>query len=107
MNRKDNRINRMRRVLVKGTAERPRVSIEKTNKHLGWQLIDDDNGTTLAQASSQTIKSDDLPAELGKKLAEAAGKLNVKAVVFDRRGHKYHGQIASLAAAARKNGLNF
>ncbi|MCA9388379.1 50S ribosomal protein L18 [Candidatus Berkelbacteria bacterium] len=107
MNRQESRINRIRRVLVKGTAERPRVSIEKSNRHLGWQLIDDSSGKTLAQATSKTLKSKEIATELGKQLAQAADKLGVKTVVFDRRGFKYHGQIAELAAVARENGLSF
>jgi large subunit ribosomal protein L18 len=95
---------------------RPRLSVCRTLKHIYAQVIDDTHGKTLAHASSM---SPELKSHLklggNRKAAEAVGKLigekaiaqGVKAVVFDRGGHAYHGRIQALAEAARKAGLEF
>lgn len=100
---------------VKGTAERPRMSVFVTGKHMYVQFIDDDAERTLAAASTQ---SPDLRAEaakpnvdtarkLGRMAAEAARERGVAAVVFDRGGFRYGGRVKALAEAAREAGLQF
>lgn len=104
---------RLRRKIV-GTADRPRMSVFRSNKHISVQLIDDVNGTTLASAS--TLEGDlrggatgnaDAAAKVGALIAERANTAGITSVVFDRGGNKYHGRIASLADAAREAGLEF
>jgi large subunit ribosomal protein L18 len=102
---------------VRGTAERPRMSVRFTGQHIYVQFIDDDLGRTLAQAST---RSKQLAAEgkklaanvesaqvVGKAAAEAAKNQGITAVVFDRSGARYHGKVAALAEAAREAGLKF
>ena len=110
------KITRKRRVMrvrkkLRGTASKPRLSVCKTNKHLYAQLIDDEAGVTLAFASTLTKekqkKSQSSAKTLGSKLAELAGKQNIKFVVFDRGRFKYHGLIKTLADAVREGGLQF
>ena len=99
-----------------GTAERPRLSVYRSNKHIYAQLIDDDAQCTLASAStvqadirSGLENTDDVAAAevVGKAIAEKALALGIKDVVFDRGGYIYHGKVAALAEAAREAGLNF
>jgi len=102
---------------IKGTTERPRLTVSRTNKHIYAQIIDDVKGITLASASDidkeikGTLGADanmsGKAALVGKALAERAAKANVEAVVFDRNGLLYHGRIKSLADAAREAGLKF
>lgn len=99
-----------------GTAERPRLSVYRSNKHIYAQLIDDDAQYTLAAAS--TVQAD-IKAELentddtaaaeavGRAIAEKAKALGITEVVFDRGGYVYHGKVAALAEAAREAGLEF
>lgn len=97
---------------VAGTAERPRLSVFRSLKHIYAQIIDDASGKTLAAASS---KEADLAASgnkdgaklVGQKLAERAKEKGIATVVFDRGGFKYHGRVASLADGAREGGLDF
>ena len=97
---------------VAGTAERPRLVVNRSSRHIHAQIIDDLSGHTLASAS--TIEADvrslegdkkDRSAKVGQLLAERAKAAGIDAVVFDRGGNKYHGRIASLADAAREGGL--
>jgi large subunit ribosomal protein L18 len=99
---------------VSGTAERPRLVVTKSAKHLTVQVVDDLQGATLAYAS--TMEADVRAAEgdktakakkVGELVAERAKAQGVGAVVFDRAGNKYHGRIAALADAAREGGLSF
>lgn len=101
---------------VRGTAEKPRLSVFKSNMHLFAQLIDDDKGITIASAG--TIMKDFRNKNLGKKstdsakligvmLAEAAKQKNIATAVFDRGFNKYHGLLAVVADAARETGLQF
>ncbi|HMT48972.1 50S ribosomal protein L18 [Dietzia sp. UBA5065] len=99
---------------VAGTAERPRLVVNRSSRHIHAQIIDDLSGHTLASAS--TIEADvrslegdkkDRSAKVGQLLAERAKAAGIDAVVFDRGGNKYHGRIASLADAAREGGLEF
>ena len=94
---------------IKGTANRPRLSIFRSNKSIYCQLIDDSNGVTLASAKSTATNSSkiDQAKEVGKAIAESAKKLNVNAAVFDRSGYLYHGRVKALAEGAREGGLQF
>lgn len=96
---------------VSGTADKPRLSVFKSNKGIYAQVIDDEKGHTLAAASSKEIKDSGLnietAKEVGKKIAEKASSSGVKEVVFDRGGYIYHGRIKALAEGAREGGLNF
>jgi large subunit ribosomal protein L18 len=103
---------RVRRKL-RGTSERPRLSVYRSNRYIYAQVIDDTEGTTLAAASSQEpeLRSDRLNAEtaakVGSLVADRAKEAGVSTVVFDRGGYKYHGRLKALADAAREAGLEF
>ena len=115
--RRESRIRRHRRVRKKvhGTAERPRLAVFRSNKHVVAQVIDDDAGRTIAAAS--TAETDqraagsgstvEAAARIGKLVAERARAAGVEHVVFDRGGFMFHGRIAALATAAREAGLEF
>ena len=114
--KREARVRRHRRVRkkVRGTPERPRLAVFRSNRHIGAQIIDDRAGTTLAAAS--TVEPDlisgstgnaDAAAKVGERLAERARQAGVSAVVFDRGGFHYHGRVAALADAARNAGLEF
>ena len=99
---------------ISGTAERPRLVVTKSAKHLSVQVIDDLQGATLAYAS--TMEADVRGAagdktakatKVGELVAERAKAAGISEVVFDRAGNKYHGRIAALADAAREGGLSF
>jgi len=107
-----NRIKKSIRRKIKGTSERPRLSVYKSNTGIYAQLIDDDQGTTLAQASSHELGDYSNPNievsnNVGKKLAEKATSNGLSQVVFDRNGYIYHGKIKALAEGAREGGLKF
>ena len=110
------RIRRHQRVRFKvsGTAERPRVAVSRSNKHIAAQVIDDDAGRTLAAASSTEPAlrgADGSPREVATKvgalLADRAKAAGVTTVVFDRGGFSYHGRVAALADALRDAGVTF
>ena len=111
---KKRRRRRVRKPLT-GSAERPRLSVFRSNKHIYCQLIDDESGKTLASASTRDrgLRSKsyggnkDAAAEIGKVLAERAISEGIKDVCFDRGLYKYHGRVAALADAAREAGLSF
>ncbi len=115
MNTKVKKIQRDRRrkrirAKIFGTDTKPRLSIFRSNKYIGAQLIDDGKGTTLAQATSKGIKSGSVAEKakaVGKKIAEQALAKNVKLAVFDRGGYLYTGSVAALAEGAREGGLKF
>lgn len=99
---------------VRGTPQRPRLTVFRSNLHIYAQLIDDQTGQTLVaastagKASGQKYGGNKAAAEhVGKKLAEAAKAKGVAAVAFDRGSYKYHGRIKALADAARAAGLKF
>lgn len=101
---------------VRGTAQKPRLSVSKTNYHLYAQLIDDESGITLAGVGTQSSansssdhnkKSKESARVIGTQIAELAKKKNIDTVVFDRGRFKFHGIIAELANAAREAGLHF
>ena len=99
------------RTKVSGTAERPRLTVFRSNSQIYAQVIDDTKGVTLASASSLGIKDKMTKSEkaalVGKAIAEAAKKAGVNEVVFDRNGYLDHGRVQSLADAAREAGLQF
>jgi large subunit ribosomal protein L18 len=113
--KREARVRRHRRVRkkVRGTAERPRLAVFRSNKHISAQLIDDRAGVTLAAASStetslRTTGADvETAGKVGELLADRGKAAGITAAVFDRGGFKYHGRIAALADAARKGGLEF
>jgi large subunit ribosomal protein L18 len=104
----ERRRKRVRRK-IEGTAEYPRLSVRRSLKHIYAQVIDDQSGRTLASSSSVSLKISGANVasakEVGKSLAEAALKNNVKTVRFDRNGRLYHGRLKALADAAREAGL--
>lgn len=109
------RVKRHRRIRKKvtGTAERPRLAVFRSNKHVYAQIIDDVSGRTLASASSvdPTLRSDSNSVEsagkVGSLIAQRAVDAGVSSVVFDRGGFKFHGKIKALADGAREKGLQF
>ena len=95
---------------VNGTAERPRLSVFRSNKQIYAQVINDLTGKTLASASSlglEKMPKKEQAAKVGELLAEKAQAAGVSAVVFDRNGYLYHGRVKELADGARKGGLKF
>jgi large subunit ribosomal protein L18 len=107
------RVHRRLRRKISGTAERPRLAVFRSLKHIYAQVIDDKLGRTVAAASTM---EKDAPAKgcnlgaakaIGKLVAERAQEQGIKAVVFDRGGYRYHGRMKALADAAREAGLEF
>jgi large subunit ribosomal protein L18 len=98
---------------VRGTRERPRLAIFRSNRGIFAQLVDDDTGKTLAGASwtglPKSFKGDktEQATEVGRQLAAAAKQAGVEGVVFDRGGYLYHGRVKALAEGAREGGLSF
>jgi large subunit ribosomal protein L18 len=108
------RLRRRRRVRAKvsGTAERPRISVFRSNRGVFAQLIDDDAGRTIAAVNWTESELRGLPAmdqarRAGELLAERAKAAGVDTAVFDRGGYQYHGRVQALADGARGGGLNF
>ena len=116
--KRDRRKGRIR-VKISGSKECPRLSVFRSNKAIYLQLIDDEKGKTLASAQTVEIKSSFAKAtedkdkkislcfELGKLIAEKAIKKKIKKIVFDRGGHKYHGNVKAIADGAREGGIEF
>lgn len=108
-----NRIRRSIRRKISGTAEKPRLSIYRSNKEIYAQLIDDITGETLAFASSRDADVDNkLPKgeqskKVGELIAQRGKDAGVEQVVFDRGGYRYHGRVKALADGAREGGLKF
>lgn len=101
---------------LKGTPERPRLSVTRSHRNIAVQVIDDLSGKTLASASTlekslaDSVKyggNKDAAAAIGKAIAERASAAGIKTVCFDRGPYKYHGRVAELANAAREAGLEF
>ncbi len=104
------RLKKKIRSKIKGTAERPRLSVFRSNKFIYAQVIDDTKGRTLASASDLKLASGakvERAKEIGSIIAKNCQKAGVKKVVFDRNGFKYTGRIKLLAEAARSAGLQF
>jgi large subunit ribosomal protein L18 len=112
---RDARARRHRRVRgrVRGTAERPRLVVFRSNRGIDAQLVDDTAGRTVASASwlglKKSFKGDksEQAAEVGKRLAANAKQAGVTTCVFDRAGYLYHGRVKALADGAREGGLQF
>lgn len=107
-------IKRRIRKIVSGTAERPRMSVFRSNAQISVQLIDDKAGKTLVSASSLCKEiaekkgtKTEQAALVGAAVAEKAKAAGIETVVFDRNGYLYHGRVKALADAARNGGLNF
>jgi large subunit ribosomal protein L18 len=95
---------------VTGTAERPRLVVFRSLKHISAQLVDDVSRRTLATATSTDIvsgKKTDKSTEVGRRIAEKAKALGLTKVVFDRAGYRYHGRVKAVADGARAGGLEF
>jgi large subunit ribosomal protein L18 len=110
----EQRLRRHRRVRKKilGTAERPRLAVFRSNKHIYVQAIDDLGGRTIASASTMeasarggATSTTDAAKEVGKRVGERAKAAGIGTVVFDRGGFKYHGRVAAVAEGAREAGL--
>lgn len=102
---------RIRRQLV-GSAERPRLCVFRSARHIYAQVIDDATGTTLVSASTLDVEglkgaNKNSATAIGKEIAKRALSKNINAVVFDRNGYLYHGRVKSLADGAREAGLSF
>lgn len=105
-----NKIKTRIRGKVSGTAERPRMTVFRSNKQIYVQLVDDSEGKTLASASSKGIEEGTktvVAAKVGQAIAEKALAAGITEVVFDRNGYLFHGRVKSLADAARNGGLKF
>ncbi|MBW1889050.1 MAG: 50S ribosomal protein L18 [Deltaproteobacteria bacterium] len=116
--RKVSRLKRKKsiRKRLSGTAERPRLSVFRSSRHIYAQLVDDVKGGTLVSAGSLEKDVRDTPKfeskvamaeHIGKLLAERAKEKGIEAVVFDRNGFLYHGRVKALSSGARKAGLKF
>ena len=97
---------------ISGTKERPRMSVFRSNKGLFVQVIDDENGVTIASASTKELGekaklNQEHSKNVGKKIAEKALASGIQSIVFDRNGYLYHGNIKALAEGAREGGLKF
>ena len=108
------RLKRRRRVRakVRGSADRPRISVFRSNRGISAQLIDDDNGRTLAavtwtEATLRELAPTEQAKQAGMLLAERAKAAGVNTAVFDRGGYRYHGRVQALADGAREGGLLF
>jgi len=106
----DRRANRVRKSVGRGTPERPRLSVFRSNAHIHAQLIDDVSGKTLVAASTLELKDKkgtklELAREVGKMLAEKAKRAGITVAVFDRGSYRYHGRVKALAEGAREGKL--
>ncbi len=114
-NSNEQRLKRHRRVRrkISGTAQRPRLNVFRSNKHIYAQLIDDVNGVTLASASTMDKGFEgnggnkEAARKVGQAIAKAAAEKNIEEAVFDRGGYLYHGRVKELADGARESGLKF
>jgi large subunit ribosomal protein L18 len=118
-NRKVAWLKRKRRVRrkLRGTAERPRLTVFRSLQHIYAQVVDDDEGRTLVAADSKAAATVETPEDLGGKcavayrvgraVAEGVKERGIESVVFDRNGYLYHGRVAALARGARDGGLKF
>lgn len=97
---------------IKGTTERPRLNVYRSNKHIYAQIIDDNTGSTIAAVSTQAegfgdAKKTEAAKKAGEAIAKRAIEKGIEKVVFDRSGYIYHGRIKALAEGAREAGLKF
>ena len=112
--RDSKRIQRHKRLRTKirGTLDRPRLSIFRSNRHISVQLVDDVAGLTLASTQDTNTTTDgkkpqEVAFVIGEEIAKKAQEKKITKVVFDRAGHRYHGRVKALAEGARKGGLEF
>jgi large subunit ribosomal protein L18 len=112
--KRQQRLRRRRRVRARivGTAERPRLSVYRSNRGVFAQLIDDDKGHTVAavnwiESELRKLSAAEQPKRAGQLLAERAKAAGVETCVFDRGGYQYHGRVKALAEGAREGGLVF
>lgn len=107
------RIKHRIRKIVSGSESKPRLSVFRSNKEINAQLIDDASGKTILAVSSRdkgiSAKGTkiEVAAQVGKSLADKAGKAGIEGVAFDRNGYLYHGRVKALADGAREAGLKF
>lgn len=114
LTKRERRLRRRRRIRARvvGSAERPRLSVYRSNRGVFAQLVDDGSGHTLAAVNWTEPELRKLPAteqatRAGELLAERAKAAGVKSCVFDRAGYRYHGRVKALADGAREGGLSF
>lgn len=113
ISKRNNTLRRQNRVrtVVRGTSERPRLSVHISNRHVSAQIIDDSKKVTIVAASSaskkQTGTLSEQAADIGAEIAKKAKTKKIKKVAFDRGSKLYHGRVKALADAARKEGLEF
>jgi len=102
----ERRQRRIRKV-ISGTAERPRLSVSRSNKHIVVQAIDDTKGVTIAHATDMGLSQNktDNAKKVGEIIAEILLKKGISSVVFDRRGRKYHGRVKAVADSVRAAGI--
>ena len=108
------RIKKRIRKVVQGTADRPRLTVFRSNKEIYAQLVDDTNGKTITAASSieksftdKKVTKTEVAKLVGQLIAERSKEAGINSVVFDRNGYLYHGRVKTLAEAAREGGLKF
>lgn len=116
LEKQQKRLRRHKKVRAKlyGTKEKPRLCVFRSAKHIYAQLVDDEQGKTIAVANDLELKKSkarknkvDMAKEIGKLIAKKAQDLKIEKVVFDRGGYKYHGRVKALAEGAREEGLKF
>ena len=113
LTRDERRLRKKKRIArkVRGTAQKPRLCVFRSNKHIYAQLIDDENGRTVVSHSSLekslTGKGIEIANQVGKGLGEIAIEKGMQEIVFDRNGFQYHGRIKAVAEGARSIGLKF
>ena len=111
-NNKEKRKLRVRKKIF-GTSDKPRLAVNRSNRYIYAQIINDELGKTLVSTGKNVLtahkgkKKTEAAYEVGKALAGSAKKKKIKSVVFDRKGYKYHGRVKSLAEGAREGGLEF
>jgi len=112
--KRERRTRRRRRIRAKvmGTREQPRLSVFRSNRGVAAQLVDDENGHTVAavqwfEADLRSLKPKEQATRAGELLAERAREAGVESCVFDRGGYRYHGRVKALADGAREKGLRF
>jgi len=112
--KRQKRYKRHKRIRSKlaGSKDQPRLSIFRSNQHIYLQLIDDQQGKTLASASDLSVKKKGLTKiqiakEVGNILAKGISSQGIKKIVFDRSGYKYHGRVKAVAETLREKGLKF
>ncbi len=108
--KRERRAKRARAKIGKGTKERPRLSVFRSNKRIYAQIIDDSEGKTVVSASSHKVKAKkkaEAAEKVGELIAKEAKKAGIEKVIFDKGPYNYHGRVKALAEAARKGGLKF